>query len=104
MNILHASSEVFPYSKTGGLADATAALARAQAAAGHTVTLVTPLYRGIHEKLDDIGPSGIELQVPLGQAGLGGAGTRGALLPYECKQDGQDYHGQAAPDKPAHGS
>ena len=47
MNILHASSEVFPYSKTGGLADATAALARAQAAAGHTVTLVTPLYRGI---------------------------------------------------------
>ena len=70
MNILHASSEVFPYSKTGGLADATAALARAQAAAGHTVTLVTPLHRGIREKLDDIGPSGIELQVPLGQAKL----------------------------------
>ena len=34
MNILHASSEVFPYSKTGGLADATAALAKSQAAAG----------------------------------------------------------------------
>ena len=52
MNILHASSEVFPYSKTGGLADATAALAKSQAAAGHAVTLVTPLYRGIREKFD----------------------------------------------------
>ena len=62
MNILHASSEVFPYSKTGGLADATAALAKAQAAAGHTVTLVTPLYRGIAAAFP-----GLE---PLGQAEL----------------------------------
>ncbi len=30
MNIFHVSSEVFPYSKTGGLADMTAALAKAQ--------------------------------------------------------------------------
>jgi len=58
MNILHASSEVFPYSKTGGLADATAALARAQAAAGHTVTLVTPLYRGIREQFPGLEPLG----------------------------------------------
>ncbi|HCV98323.1 MAG TPA: hypothetical protein DGJ56_03400, partial [Verrucomicrobiales bacterium] len=28
MNIFHVSSEVFPYSKTGGLADMTAALAK----------------------------------------------------------------------------
>ena len=58
MNILHASSEVFPYSKTGGLADATAALAKSQAAAGHAVTLVTPLYRGIREKFDGLKPLG----------------------------------------------
>ena len=58
MNILHASSEVFPYSKTGGLADATAALAKSQAAAGHGVTLVTPLYRGIREKFDGLKPLG----------------------------------------------
>ena len=58
MNILHASSEVFPYSKTGGLADATAALAKAQATAGHAVTLVTPLYRGIREKFDGLKPLG----------------------------------------------
>ena len=31
MNILLASSEVFPFSKTGGLADMVGALARAQA-------------------------------------------------------------------------
>ena len=58
MNILHASSEVFPYSKTGGLADATAALARAQAAAGHTVTLVTPLYRSIRDAFPGLEPLG----------------------------------------------
>jgi len=58
MKILHASSEVFPYSKTGGLADATAALARAQAAAGHPVTLVTPLYRGIRDTFPGLEPLG----------------------------------------------
>ena len=58
MNILHASGEVFPYSKTGGLADATAALAGAQAAAGHSVTLVTPLYRGIREQWPALKPLG----------------------------------------------
>ncbi|MEE2948291.1 MAG: glycogen synthase GlgA [Verrucomicrobiota bacterium] len=56
MNILHASSEVFPYSKTGGLADATAALAKAQIAAGHKVTIVTPLYRGIADAFHGLEP------------------------------------------------
>lgn len=68
MNILHVSSEVFPYAKTGGLADMTASLAKAQAEAGHRVTLVTPLYRGIREQFDGIRPSGIEFSVALGQA------------------------------------
>ena len=43
MNILLASSEAHPYSKTGGLADMTGALAKALARAGHRVGLVTPL-------------------------------------------------------------
>ncbi|MDP6794771.1 MAG: glycogen synthase GlgA [Verrucomicrobiota bacterium] len=63
MNILHASSEVFPYSKTGGLADATAALAKAQAAAGHTVSIVTPLYPGIAAAFPDLEPLG-QAEVP----------------------------------------
>jgi len=68
MNIFHVSSEVFPYSKTGGLADMTAALAKAQAGAGHEVTLVTPLYRGICDQFEGIKPSDTQLSVPLGQA------------------------------------
>ena len=47
MRILLASSEVYPYSKTGGLADAVGALGKALARAGHQVGIVTPLYRGI---------------------------------------------------------
>lgn len=50
MNILLASSEVFPYSKTGGLADMVGALGRALAGAGNEVRIVTPLYRGIQKK------------------------------------------------------
>jgi len=47
MNVLLASAEVHPYSKTGGLADMVAALGKFLAKAGHRVGLVTPLYRGI---------------------------------------------------------
>ena len=47
MRLLLASSEVEPYSKTGGLADMTAALGKYLARAGHRVGIVTPLHRGI---------------------------------------------------------
>lgn len=50
MNILLASSEVHPFSKTGGLADMVGALAGALAQAGHEARVVTPLYRGIRER------------------------------------------------------
>ena len=45
-----ASSEVHPFSKTGGLADMVGALAKALANAGQELHVVTPLYRGIREK------------------------------------------------------
>lgn len=50
MKILLASSEVHPYSKTGGLADMVGALGKALGRAGHEVRIVTPLYRGIRER------------------------------------------------------
>src|SRR5262245_65295556 len=50
MRVLLASSEVYPYSKSGGLADMVSALAKALGRAGHRVGLVTPLYRGIRER------------------------------------------------------
>lgn len=66
MNILLASSEVFPYSKTGGLADMVGALAKALADDGHHVSTLTPLYRGIREKHPEVLATEIEFDAPLG--------------------------------------
>jgi len=66
MKLLLASSEVHPYSKTGGLADMVGALAKSLARAGHAVSLVTPLYAGIREQFPGIKPLGLKLDLPLG--------------------------------------
>src|SRR5208282_3025766 len=67
MKILLASSEVHPYSKTGGLADMVGALGKALARAGHEVRIVTPLYRGIHEKFPRIKREDWQFDLPLGE-------------------------------------
>ena len=66
MKILLASSEVHPYSKTGGLADMVGALGKALARAGHGVRIVTPLYRGIREKFPRIKREDWQFDLPLG--------------------------------------
>ncbi len=66
MNILLASSELHPFSKSGGLADMVSALAKSLSQAGHRVSVVTPLYRGIQEKFPAIQNSGRDLFLPLG--------------------------------------
>ncbi len=66
MKILLASSEVHPYSKTGGLADMVGALGKALARAGHEVRIVTPLYRGIREKFPRIKREDWQFDLPLG--------------------------------------
>jgi starch synthase len=66
MRILLASSEVHPYSKTGGLADMVGALGKALARAGNQVGIVTPLYLGVRERFPDLKPINIPLDVPLG--------------------------------------
>ncbi|MBU1888022.1 MAG: glycogen synthase GlgA [Candidatus Omnitrophica bacterium] len=45
MNILFISSEVFPFAKTGGLADVIGALPDALAKRGHTCSVILPLYK-----------------------------------------------------------
>ena len=74
MRLLLASSEVHPYSKSGGLADMVGALAKALGRAGHEVVVVTPLYRGIRERFTALEPFDYYLDVPLGpervQAGV----------------------------------
>lgn len=66
MRLLLASSEVHPYSKSGGLADMVAALAKALGRAGHQVGLVTPLYRGIREKFPEARWLDYRINLPLG--------------------------------------
>jgi starch synthase len=66
MRILLASSEVYPYSKTGGLADMVGALAKTLAHKGHRVGVVTPLYAGIRERVSALKQLDLSLDLPLG--------------------------------------
>lgn len=52
MKVLFLSSEVAPYSKTGGLADVSGALPARLRALGVDIRTVTPLYPGISERVD----------------------------------------------------
>ncbi len=67
MNIVHAASELFPFMKTGGLADAVGGLTKALAVAGHEVSVFIPGYRAA---LDHPDADGVErlhrLQIELG--------------------------------------
>jgi len=51
------ASEIAPFSKTGGLADVSAALAKHLTAAGHEVLTVTPLYSDIDRAALGLGAS-----------------------------------------------
>ena len=66
MNILLASSEVHPFSKTGGLADMVGALGKALARCGNKVGIVTPLYLGIRERFPQLKRLDLPLDLPLG--------------------------------------
>ncbi len=59
------SSEVVPYSKTGGLADVVGGLSGALSLAGHEVSVVTPLYESIDRT--DLRRLSTELNIPLGE-------------------------------------
>lgn len=66
LRILLASSEVHPYSKTGGLADMTGALGRTLARAGHQVGIVKPLFRGLRERFPEMRRQQWRFDLPLG--------------------------------------
>ncbi len=73
MRILLASSELHPYSKSGGLADMVGALAKTLAADGNQVGVVTPLYRGIRQRFSDLQPFDWTLDLPLGSRRVQGS-------------------------------
>ncbi|NLE38940.1 MAG: glycogen synthase GlgA [Pirellulaceae bacterium] len=66
MNILMATSEAVPFSKTGGLADVCGALPGALAALGHKPALILPAYRSSWCCGQAIEPMGIDFIVPIG--------------------------------------
>lgn len=66
MRLLVVSSELHPYSKSGGLADMVGALAKTLASQGHHVGVVTPLYRGVRQKFSDLQKFDWALDLPLG--------------------------------------
>ena len=70
MRVLHATSELHPFSKTGGLADMVDGLTKALAARGHQVGVVTPLYRGVRERFPELRPLELPVSIPLGVASV----------------------------------
>ncbi len=72
MRIAFASSEVVPFSKTGGLADVAAALPKALADAGHEVLIAAPYFPQEYAKLPAesapaLEPVSLTLSVAVGQ-------------------------------------
>ncbi|HEX2851744.1 MAG TPA: glycogen synthase GlgA [Opitutaceae bacterium] len=73
MKIVHAASEMFPYMKTGGLADAVAALAASLAENGHEVSVFLPGYRAIVDHKDAAGAvRKLRLKIEMGDQFLTG--------------------------------
>lgn len=91
MHIMHCTPEVVPFSKTGGLADVSAALPEALTRMGHEVTVVSPLYAKVDRERHGVRSTGRAFEVTLGgrterfdvfEAQLP-AGTRVVLLGHD---------------------
>lgn len=66
MNVLFLSSEVAPFSKTGGLADVAFALPQALARLGHDVRVVTPRYGSVDPRGMQSATAPLTLHFPFG--------------------------------------
>jgi len=76
MKIVHVASELFPFIKTGGLADAVAALTKQLASFGHEVAVILPGYREVLEH-PDFAPAQPEFEI---RVEMGGEFLRGDVL------------------------
>jgi starch synthase len=73
MKIVHVASEMFPYVKTGGLADAVGALAGILADRGHEVSVFLPGYRAVLDHKDAAGAERrLQLKIEMGDMFLSG--------------------------------
>jgi len=66
MKVLFLSSEVFPYSKTGGLGDVAGALPSALNDAGAEIAVISPSYRSVRDGGGKYSPVIDDIRVPLG--------------------------------------
>jgi starch synthase len=84
LRIVLAASEAVPFSKTGGLADVTSALALALDSLGHEVTIIVPDYRLIREAsrrpLPHICDSGLRFSITMNKTRMRG-GVNWTTLP-----------------------
>ena len=64
LKVLYAASEVFPYSKTGGLADVAASLPKALSSADVEINVITPFYRSIKENFSGLKTHTKILKIP----------------------------------------
>ncbi len=68
MKIVHVASELFPYVKTGGLADAAGSLAGTLADDGHEVSVFLPGYRAVFDHPDATGAARkLQLKIEMGE-------------------------------------
>ena len=84
MRIAMVGPEVAPFSKEGGLADVLGSLPAALSALGEDVCVISPLYRGVRERAEEIGRplervEGGEFAVAIGSATVTGAAWRSTL-------------------------
>lgn len=67
LEIIQFSSEVSPYSKSGGLADVVRSLPRALKRMGHKVSVITPFYKFIQKSEFPIKKLDLEIEIPWGK-------------------------------------
>jgi starch synthase len=73
MKIVHVASELFPYVKTGGLADAVGALSSTLADLGHEVAVFVPGYRSvIDHQLTSAAKRTLKLRIEMGDTFMSG--------------------------------
>jgi len=79
MKILFVSSEVYPYAKTGGLADVAGSLPLALKNLGHDVRIIMPAHKIIYAYGSEIKQTGRKVNIPVGDANKTGRLYEGKL-------------------------
>lgn len=73
MHVLHVTSELHPFSKTGGLADMVGALAKALAHSGTQISVLTPLYRVARQRATELRSLNWRFEIRIGARNYEGA-------------------------------